>query len=77
MNNDRMTIGDWAFVLLLMGCFLFIGSFGVHYQGKSEKLESQVRELKEECVLKGVATYTFDAKGNVIFSILERKNDTK
>ena len=73
MNNDRMTIGDWAFVLLLLGIFLFISSEMVHYQGKSERLESQLCELKEECVLKGVATYTFDAKGNVTFSILEQK----
>lgn len=71
--NDRMTIGDWAFVFLLLGCFVFIGCFGVHYQCKAERLESQLRELKEECVLKGVATYTFDAKGNVVFSILEQK----
>lgn len=71
--NDKMTIGDWAFVLLLMGCFLFIASLGVHYQGKAEQLDSQLRGLKEECVLKGVATYTFDVKGNVIFSILEQK----
>lgn len=73
MSNDTMTFGDWVFVLLLMGCFLFIACFMVHYQSKSEKLESQLRELKEECVLKGVATYTFDAKGNVVFSILEQK----
>lgn len=71
--NDRMTFGDWAFVLLLMGCFVFIGGFMVHYQVKAERLDSQLHELKEECVLKGVATYTFDAKGNVIFKVLEQK----
>lgn len=71
--NDRMTIGDWAFVLLLLGSFVFIGSFGVHYQCKAERLESQLCKLKEECVLKGVATYAFDAKGNVTFSVLGAK----
>ena len=73
MSNDTMTIGDWAFVLLLTGFFVFVGCVMGHYQGKVERLESQLRELKEECVLKGVATYTFDAKGNIIFKVLERK----
>ena len=73
MNNDRMAIGDWAFVLLLTGFFVFVGCVMGHYQGKVERLDSQLRELKEECVSKGVATYTFDTKGNVIFSILEQK----
>lgn len=75
MNSDRMTIGDWIFCLLILGCFLFIASCMVHYEGKSERLESQLRGLKEECVLKGVATYTFDSKGNVTFKVLEQKKN--
>lgn len=70
--NDRMTIGDWIFCLLILGCFIFIAGFMTHYQSKAEQLDSQLRGLKEECVMKGVATYTFDAKGNVIFNVLEQ-----
>lgn len=73
MNNEMTFLVDWAFVLILMGCFAFIGCNMVHYQRKAEQLESQLRGLKEECVLKGVATYTCDIKGNVIFKVLEQK----
>lgn len=71
--NNAMTFSDWVVALLLLGWILFIGGSLVHYHGKAELLESQLYKLKEECVLKGVATYTFDAKGNVTFSILEQK----